>query len=244
MEHQDKAGVQHWDDAWAVEPRMRLPRAYTTSIRDRMSLLRSEVRPGMTFLEIGCAPGKMLSWVAGVLGAHVSGLDLSDPGIRVARKLFAELGLSADLRRENVFETSFAEESFDVVYSAGVIEHFEDPSDLVRIHTRLVKPGGLALITIPNLRGLYGRLASQETLDIHNLDIMTPAAMRRLAPADLTASAECYREGRFTLALGAIDDRWGRLSQWIRTASDLVGLAQPFHIEAICPTLVLKIRRR
>ncbi len=134
--------------------------------------------------------------------------------------------------------------SFDVVYSAGVIEHFEDPSRIVRIHAELLKPGGLALITVPNLRGIYGRLASEETLAIHNLDIMTPQALRGLAPADLSESVEAFPHGRFTLAMGVIDARWGRLTPVLRTASDLLGLAQPFSIAALCPTLVLKIRRK
>jgi 2-polyprenyl-3-methyl-5-hydroxy-6-metoxy-1,4-benzoquinol methylase len=244
MNQQDKAGVAHWDDTWACQPRMRLPRAYSSSIRDKMSLLRSAVRPGSKFLEIGCAPGKMLSWVAAVLGAEVSGLDYSEPGVRVARRLFTELHLVADLRNEDVFATTFGRESFDVVYSGGVIEHFEDPTKIVRIHLELLKPGGLALITIPNLGGLYGRLASKETLAIHNLDIMTPEALRCLAPPDLSASVEAFRAGRFTLAMGAVDGRWGILSRVLQVGSDLAGLAQPFHIEALCPTLVLKIRRK
>src|SRR5665213_1686471 len=244
MNPQDKAGMEHWDDTWARLPRMRLPRASTSSIRDKMGLLRGVVGPGMKFLEIGCAPGKMLAWTAAVLGAEVSGLDYSGPGVRVARRLFRELGLVADLRNEDVFSTSFAEDSFDVVYSAGVIEHFEDPTQIVRIHAQLLKPGGLALITVPDLGGFYGRLASPETLAIHNLDIMTPQALRRLAPKDLSESVESFHHGRFTLAMGVIDGRWGRLANLVRTGSDLVGLAQPFSIEALCPTLVLKIRRK
>jgi SAM-dependent methyltransferase len=223
---------------------MRLPRACTSSIRDKMNLLRGVIEPGMKFLEIGCAPGKMLAWTAAVLGARVSGLDYSGPGVRVARRLFRELGLAGDIRNEDVFSTTFAEGSFDVVYSAGVIEHFEDPLRIVRIHAQLLKPGGLALITVPNLRGFYGRLASQETLAIHNLDIMTPQALRSLAPSDLSGTVESFHHGRFTLAMGVIDGRCGRLANVLRTGSDLLGLAQPFSMEALCPTLVLKIRRK
>jgi 2-polyprenyl-3-methyl-5-hydroxy-6-metoxy-1,4-benzoquinol methylase len=239
----DRAGKTHWNDTWAAEPRLRLPRAYTSSIRDKMSFLQSEVRRGDRFLEIGCAPGKMLAWVASVLGARVSGVDYSKPGVRVARKLFRELHLSADIRNEDMFATTFSDHSSDVVYSAGVIEHFDDPPQIVRLHVKLLKPGGQALITVPSLRGLYGRLASKATLDVHNLDRMTPQALRRIVPWDLAASAESFRSGRFTLAIGVIDARWGRFAQILRTGSELIGFAQPWHIEALGPTLVLKIRR-
>jgi 2-polyprenyl-3-methyl-5-hydroxy-6-metoxy-1,4-benzoquinol methylase len=198
----------------------------------------------MKFLEIGCAPGKMLAWVAAVLGAEVSGLDYSRRGLSVARRLFTELRLTADLRHEDVFANSFEDGSFDVVYSGGVIEHFEDPTGIVRAHLGLLKPGGLALITIPNLGGLYGRIASRETLAIHNLRIMKPAELARLAPSDLASSVEAFADGRFTLAMGAVDGRWGMVSRILQLGSDLAGLAQPFRIEALCPTLVLKIRRR
>ena len=243
MNPQDKAGMGHWNDTWACEPRMRLPRAYTSSMRDKMNLLRSVVRPGMKFLEIGCAPGKMLSWVASRLGAEVSGLDYSEPGVRVARKMFRELHLSADIRSEDIFATTFPEGSFDVVHSSGVIEHFEDPTEIVRAHVKLLKTGGLALITVPNLAGLYGWLTSTANLAIHNLEVMSPEALRRLSPVDLAGSVEAFRDGRFTLAIGVIDERFGRFAPILRTCSDLIGLAQPFRIGALCPTVVLKIRR-
>ncbi len=71
----------------------------------------------MQILEIGCAPGKLLSWVAAVLKANVSGLDYSKPGMEFAAQLFNKLNLKGDLHCEDVFAQSFPDEYFAVVYS-------------------------------------------------------------------------------------------------------------------------------
>src|SRR5206468_2653441 len=122
------------------------------------TILRHHVRPGDRFLEIGCAPGKMLAWVAAVLKASVSGLDYSERGLATSRRLFKALNLAADFRCEDLRQTTFPSASFDVVVSFGVIEHFDDPREVVGKHLDLVKAGGTALMTVPDYRGIYGRL--------------------------------------------------------------------------------------
>lgn len=127
---------------------------------------------------------------------------------------------------------------------AGAIEHFEDPSGIVRIHAQLLNPGGVALVTAPNPGGFYKHLGSQPTWAIHNPGVVTPQPLRGLALPDLSEFVERFHRGRFTLATDESDGGWGRLATVLRTASDLLGLAQPFLIEALCSTLLLKIRRQ
>jgi len=161
--------------------------------------LRDAVKPDASFLEIGCAPGKILAYVATVLHAKVSGLDYSETGISQARALFAALGLSADLRSEDVFATTFLENTFDIVFSNGVIEHFDDPKDIVRIHVNLLKPGGLAVIIVPRLSGGYLKMAEYQDRDnvaIHNINIMNCGSLYDLVPWDLAEYAQSTPTGR------------------------------------------------
>src|SRR4051812_33658512 len=102
-----KTDVGHWEGAWRSSPRPRLPSLLSVSTANTVRILRDAVKPDVSFLEIGCAPGKILAYVATVLHAKVSGLDYSETGISQARTLFAALGLSADLRSEDVFATTF-----------------------------------------------------------------------------------------------------------------------------------------
>ena len=202
----------------------------------------------MRVLELGCAPGKILAWVAAGLGAEVSGLDYSERGITWSRTLFKTLGIPADLRCEDVFKTTFSPDSFDVVYSSGLIEHFEDPRGIVRTHVALLKPGGTAVIAIPDYGGVYGRLQrwfDPENLAIHNLHIMDGDALARLVPADLAGAVRTYRAGRLSPWQISFDRRLpSPVARPLNHLLNGLGLLQPLDIPPLCPLLVLEVRRR
>ena len=97
--------VEHWDQVWSDDIRLRLPSPWLISTRNLQKVIRGHVRPGDRFLEIGCAPGKLLSWVAAELRAEVAGLDYSPRGLATAKRLFSTLQLSADFRCEDLRAT-------------------------------------------------------------------------------------------------------------------------------------------
>jgi 2-polyprenyl-3-methyl-5-hydroxy-6-metoxy-1,4-benzoquinol methylase len=243
-----KVDWSHWESAWATPPRMRLPSPWFVGTRDRMRLLRAYVHPGMRFLEIGCAPGKLLSYVAKILRAEVAGIDYSERGIQWARQLFDALHIRGDLRCEDVFATTFTRGTFDVVHSAGVIEHFDDPRDIVRIHMEMLKPGGIALITVPNFSGLYRKLAQicdSESLLIHNLDIMDCESLMRLPPPELVSEVHSWFAGRVCLSAVNIDNKLPRpIASAIQNIANCIGLLQPFDVRFFCPQIVLLARSR
>ena len=242
------ASPEHWEAFHSArKPRLRLPSRLVVATRNLHALLRRRVHPGMRVLEIGFAPGKHLAYVAKVLGARVTGIDYSQTGVAVACDLFKALAIEGDLRCEDVFASTVAPRTFDLVYSVGVIEHFADPSDLVRRHVELLRPGGSALILIPNYRDVYGRV--QGALDpanllIHNLDIMTPAALSALAPCDLVVGARVFRTGRLDPSQLSLHRRlrpaFARCAHLLLTA---LGQVQPLEIEALCPWLALELTR-
>jgi 2-polyprenyl-3-methyl-5-hydroxy-6-metoxy-1,4-benzoquinol methylase len=242
-----KTDVGHWEVQHRRQPRMRLPSRLWVGTGNFERLLRQEVSPGARVLEIGFAPGKQLAWLAKTLGARVAGVDFAANGVETARKLFHALAIDGDLRCEDAFHTTQPPGSFDVVYSIGVIEHFDDPRPLVRIHASLLAPGGRALIAIPNYRGVYGlvqRHFDQENLAIHNLGIMSTSALAELAPRDLVAKVETFPFGRLTPGLLSFDSRWPRLPATLAMAAlNLVGLLQPFDVGVLCPWLVLRMEK-
>jgi 2-polyprenyl-3-methyl-5-hydroxy-6-metoxy-1,4-benzoquinol methylase len=202
----------------------------------------------MSVLEIGFAPGKTLAFVAKVLRAKVSGLDYSEGGVQFSRRLFGVLGIEGDLRCENVFTTTFPLGTFDFVYSVGVIEHFDDPTEIVRRHVELLRPGGTALILIPNYGGFYGqvqRYFDPENLKIHNLEIMTCDALVKLSPSNMVENATSFRTGKVSPWLISFDRRWPRpVATLARIILNSVGLLQPVDITMLCPMLALKMERK
>ncbi len=81
-------------------------------------------------------------------GGASSAIDISEPTVRQARAGFSDGGLGAavaDVRR-----LPFRDGSFDAVYSMGTIEHFRGPRRrCVEIH-RVLRPGGRAVVGVPN----------------------------------------------------------------------------------------------
>jgi SAM-dependent methyltransferase len=90
---------------------------------------------------------RILQWMGGQ-GAAVFGVDISEPIVRQAKHAFADAALRAavaDVRR-----LPFRDQSFDAVYSMGTIEHFRDPEVAVDEIHRVLRPGGRAVVGVPN----------------------------------------------------------------------------------------------
>ena len=230
-----------------TQPRWRLPSKLNVGVSNALRLLSSHVQPDMRVLEIGCAPGKHLAYLAKRRGAKVCGLDYSEPGIANSRELFRRLSLEAEFHCEDLHQSTFPEQSFDVVYSLGVVEHFQDPKPAIERHMVMAKPGGVVLITVPNYGGLYGRIQryfDPENLGIHNLDIMTRAELLRLAPAEVHGNARTVRSGRISPWIINFEKKWpAPVARGMSLALNALGLLQPFDIGPLCPFLVLKMTK-
>ncbi|MCA9422240.1 MAG: class I SAM-dependent methyltransferase [Nitrospira sp.] len=237
----------YWERVHAGQPRMRLPSLLRANTKNLQRLLRTLVVPGMNVLEIGFAPGKQLAYVAKILGAQVTGLDFSVQGVSFARTMFEHLGIPADLRCEDVFNTTLSAKTFDLVYSVGLIEHFDDPRTLVRRHVEFLKPGGTALILIPNYRNLYGHLQcyfDPENLTIHNLNIMTCEALKALAPVEMLSELETKRVGRIDPSQVSPHKKWpAPISKFFHHVFNAVGVVQPFDVQALCPWIAMRAVR-
>jgi len=236
--------VAHWDGVWSRVPSMRLPSRLLVTTQDRMRLLRQYLRPGMRFLELGCAPAKMLAWVA-TQGVRVAGVDYSAQGIEWGRQLMRTLELEADLRCEDLFSTTFSRESFDLVHSAGLIEHFDDPLPLVKIHLDLVRPGGTVLISVPNYGGVYGAMGRRfgpSNLALHNLLTASCAGMESILRQLPGMLGHAGGFGRSFASRVLFDEKLPRpMGALLEYVTNGLGLIQPFRIGWLCPQVVLEI---
>jgi 2-polyprenyl-3-methyl-5-hydroxy-6-metoxy-1,4-benzoquinol methylase len=163
---------------------------------------------GAEVVEIGSAPGEHLARLAERFGLVPYGIEYSASGVDVNRALFARRGLdprnvvALDFLSEQCLESY--RERFDVVISRGFIEHFQDPAEVVLRHLELLKPGGLLVVTIPNLRGLnhaLTRLFHAELIPMHNLEIMDLPAFRRLFDVAALRPLRCGYLGSFSFYL-------------------------------------------
>ncbi|OGZ01523.1 MAG: hypothetical protein A3G64_01595 [Candidatus Liptonbacteria bacterium RIFCSPLOWO2_12_FULL_60_15] len=111
--------------------------------------LRKHCRPGKKVLEYGCGTGSFSFFLAS-LGAHVTGIDISDVGIRQATEASKEKGLSrnTEFLVMDAEATTFPDNSFDVICTAGVLHHLDRAKAFPEM-ARILKPDGAAIATEP-----------------------------------------------------------------------------------------------
>ncbi len=105
---------------------------------------------GKTVVDIGCGGG-LLSEAMAARGARVTGIDLAEQSLDVARLHLHESGLEVDYR--HVAAEDFAAEqpqAFDVVTCLEMLEHVPDPASIVDAAARLLKPGGTLVLSTLN----------------------------------------------------------------------------------------------
>ncbi len=105
---------------------------------------------GKKVLDIGCGGG-ILSEAMAQRGASVTGIDMGEAPLAVARLHQLESGVAVDYRQ--ITAEQMAEEmpgQFDVVTCLEMLEHVPDPASVIRACHRLVKPGGQVFLSTIN----------------------------------------------------------------------------------------------
>ena len=197
----DKAQVDHWETVWGG---MEMPTPMVTggrAVRDHLARSFDNFFSGAfrrflnkstndaSVIELGCGRSVWLPWFASRFGCRVSGLDYSQTGCRQAEALLARDDIAGDIREGDIFSPpEDMLNSFDVVPSFGLVEHFTDTADCVAACAAFARPGGLIVTEIPNMFGLNGaivRVINRRVFDMH-----VPMTVEMLARAHRDAGLE------------------------------------------------------
>jgi SAM-dependent methyltransferase len=92
---------------------------------------------------------RILAW-ASRQGARAYGVDISQPTVARARPAFGAGAAALGAAVGDVRALPFADGSFDAVYSMGTIEHFDETEHAVGEIARVLRPGGTAIVGVPN----------------------------------------------------------------------------------------------
>lgn len=124
---------------------------------------------GRRLLEVGCGVGIDLVRFARA-GAAVTGVDLAEVSIDLARKNFQHNGLAADLRVMNAEELEFEDDVFDVVYAHGVLQYTADPQRMIRELVRVLRPGGEGILMVYNRHSWLNALSKLMRVELEHQD--------------------------------------------------------------------------
>jgi SAM-dependent methyltransferase len=102
---------------------------------------------GKRLLEIGCGLGTDLLQFARA-GAVVTGVDLTPASVELVRKRLAIEGVPGEAQVADAEHLPFADNTFDVVYSFGVLHHTPNTQKAIDEVHRVLKPGGRVIIML------------------------------------------------------------------------------------------------
>jgi SAM-dependent methyltransferase len=146
-------------------------------------------------LEIGGSSGRYLVYLNRTRGLRPVVLESSPVGHAAAERNFQLLGIEGRSVLGDMFDEDVDIEPVDLVYSLGLIEHFDDTEAVARAHLRHLKPGGTLIIGAPNLGGvndpLYRRLSPSvyESHDKRSADPRTWEAYERALGLEIVHKA-------------------------------------------------------
>jgi SAM-dependent methyltransferase len=141
---------------------------------------------GCHVLEVGCGVGTDASRFARA-GARYAGVDQTSQAIELARRRFALDGLEGTFVEADATALPFPDESFDLVYSHGVLHHIPNTERAVNEIHRVLRDGGTALVMVYHRDSLNYRFNILVIRRLLAASLIIPGAeaiLRRLAPAD------------------------------------------------------------
>ncbi len=127
-------------------------------------------------LDVGCASGKFMRQMTAV-GWTCAGIELDPEAAARARQV------TPDVFTGDPIDAPFPAASFDLVTAFHVLEHMPDPLGVLRRMLEWLAPGGSAIVEVPNVHGVGGRLFGRywSGLDMpRHLVHFTPATMAAL----------------------------------------------------------------
>src|SRR5256885_3188649 len=148
------------------------------ALRDHVSFItKAANRNGLDLLDVGCGSGTLLGLLK-QRGFRTMGVDFSAEAAQVAESENGVRVVVGSLAR-----AQFPDRSFDMVTLFHVMEHVSNPREVLSEVSRILKPGGIVIIQVPNIDSWQFKAfgAKWYGLDIprHVIDY-SQAAMRRL----------------------------------------------------------------
>lgn len=134
------------------------------SFRERYRVLTDMVpeafqKPGVRIADIGCGAGNLSHYFL-ERGCQVTGLDQSQEMLDKAgvyNRDYVRKG-RAEFILGDALHTSFQDRTFDFLVASSILEYLDDPDAFGREIHRLLRPGGQALISVPNRRSFYRKI--------------------------------------------------------------------------------------
>ncbi len=143
---------EHWRNYWDIHADP--DELYSNEDRIVHELARTSALPGQRVLEVGAGSGRDSVRLVR-MGARVFVLDYVENSLAAVRKEASKSGDSVLLVCGDATRMPFRDESFDIVFHQGLMEHFRAPGVLLEENRRVLVGGGTLLVDVPQRYHIY-----------------------------------------------------------------------------------------
>jgi ubiquinone/menaquinone biosynthesis C-methylase UbiE len=144
--------LDHWESYW--KGHSDIENTYSTGDRLVREVLADGPVTGAPVLEVGAGSGRDLLGLVRAGGIGVV-LDYSPASLAIVQRLAREQGLPVHLVQADALAMPFRDDTFQVVFHQGLLEHFRDPLPLMKENARITRRGGRVVVDVPQTFHLY-----------------------------------------------------------------------------------------
>ena len=139
----------YWESEWSAEIKGVNRSQSEQLLSPLIDFLDSRQSEPLKVLEIGCCPGEMLRAISHCLpNASLSGVDICSGALESTAIFLDHESIQADLHCVSLEDFS-PKDKFDVIFSIGLLEHFENPLSAIEKMLKLLSPRGIFFATVP-----------------------------------------------------------------------------------------------
>lgn len=135
---------EHWQSYWKT-PDHQPPVIHEEMLEELQKVVNVK---GKKILEVGAGMGGDSVYLA-KQGALVTALDYTDEALGAIREHAKIEGVELSAKLGDTRELPLNDESFDVVFHQGLLEHFRDPLAILKEHVRVLRNGGYLVVDVP-----------------------------------------------------------------------------------------------
>jgi ubiquinone/menaquinone biosynthesis C-methylase UbiE len=139
---------QHWQSFWEQARALSLADVYDNDGRVVREILAQGGAAGRRILEVGAGSGRDAVALASA-GAQVVTVDYAVGSLALTADAARRAGARVAVVGADAFALPFADATFDVVFHQGLLEHFRAPGPLLAENARVLRPGGLLVVDVP-----------------------------------------------------------------------------------------------
>jgi len=142
----------HWEKFW--RDKAEIDEVYSNDERIYHHIKPLTPMKNKRILEVGAGSARD-SFRLAQEQAIVYVLDYSPQALAIVHKLNGQSPVKVNLIQSDAFYIPVQDNTFDIVFHQGLLEHFRDPRPLIQENFRVLKPGGLLLIDVPQRYHVY-----------------------------------------------------------------------------------------